>query len=165
MRLLLILPFLVTACALQEAPPSTPLPPLTLLPPPALVLAGSCQVNRDLADWLQYATFYAEEYVRLVSAAAAKAPADMYDDVILLGQMRDDFSQVKTPDCAEPAQRLIVAAMTRAVEGFQAVINGDSSSLGSTVADVLAQFDQVALIQAELTARLEAQLREPSSGS
>jgi hypothetical protein len=155
--LMTVLAFLAGCAPAQEAD----LPPLTIEPPPTLTFAGDCNVDRDLADWLEYSTFYAGEFVELVSAAAAKSAAEMYDDVALMGRMRADFSGVAAPDCAQAAQELMVGAMSRAVDGFQSFINRENSSLGSTVADTLGQFDRVIALQNELMSRLEAQLQEP----
>ncbi len=134
------------------------LPPLTLVPPPTPILAGDCSVNSDLANWLEFSTFYVTEFVEAVTGAAAKNTVEMYEDVILMGQMRADFSSVAAPDCAEEAHRRIVDAMTHAVAGFQAFINQDADSLGTTVADVLSLFDQIVVVQNDLMARLEIQL-------
>jgi hypothetical protein len=42
----------------------SPVPPLTLLPPPTVTFAGSCSENSDLANWLEYSTFYVGEFVK-----------------------------------------------------------------------------------------------------
>ncbi len=154
-----VVPLLLTACALGEGLPPTPITPLTLEPPPALTLAGDCNLSSDLADWLQFSTYYAQEFNDLVSAAASKPAGEMYADVELMGKLRADFSSVPAPDCAEPAHRLIVTTMTRAIDGFQPYINGEANSLGNTVAEILAQFDQIDAIQADLNRRLEEQLQ------
>lgn len=156
---------LLTACALGEGLPPTPAAPLTLEPPPDLTLVGDCNISSDLADWLQFSTYYAKEFTELVSETAAKSPGEMYADVILMGKMRADFSGVSAPDCAEPAHRMMVVTMTRAIDGFQAYVNGEADSLGNTVAEVLGQFDQLAAIQADLNRRLEAQLQAQQTNS
>jgi hypothetical protein len=155
--LCLLLWMLVAGCMPQAV--GTPPPPLTLTPPPTLTFTGSCADNRDLSDWLEYSTFYVEEFTKLVSVAAAKHIYETFDDVIMMSRMRADFSGVAAPDCAETAHQMIVRAMNRAVDGFQAVINQDADGLGSTVAEVLGQFDQAIALQNDLTARLETQLQ------
>ncbi|MBZ0301006.1 MAG: hypothetical protein K8J31_14760 [Anaerolineae bacterium] len=162
--LLLIPMLLLTACALGEGPSPTPPPPLTVGPPPTLTFSGDCVVSRELADWLQYSTYYVTRFTELLTQAGSKRAGEMYEDVVMMSRMRDDFGGIATPDCAEPAQRLIVVTMTRAIESFQAYVNGESSSLDNTVAEALGQFDQVNVIQKDLNTRLEAQLREQQTG-
>jgi hypothetical protein len=114
-----------------------------------------------LSNWLEFSTFYVGEFVDLVSAAAAKHINNTYDDVVMMARLRGDFSKIAAPDCAQAAQQMIVGAMTRAVDGFQAAINQDADGLGNTVAEVLGQFDQVIAIQNGLMAQLESQLQAP----
>jgi hypothetical protein len=160
-----IMPVVVlTACALAETPPPTTHPPLTLAPPPELAFAGDCNISSNLADWLLYSTYYVSEFTELVSAAAEKRAGEAYDDVLLMARMRDDYSTVATPDCAEPAQRMIVGTMTRAVQRFQAFVNGESRDLSATLRETLGQFDQVAAIQRDLNSRLESQLSQQQTG-
>ena len=155
----LLLLTLVVSCMPQAM--GTPPPPLTLTPPPTLTFTGECTDSRDLSNWLEFSTFYVGEFRELVSAAAAKHVNDTYDDVVMMGRLRADFSTIAAPDCAQTAQQMIVGAMTQAVDSFQAVMNQDADGLGDTVAEVLGQFDQVAVIQNELMAQLESQLRAP----
>lgn len=139
----------------------TPPPPLTLTPPPPLTFAGECTNSRDLSNWLEFSTFYISEFRELVSEAAARHIYDTYDDVVMMARLRTDFSGIAAPDCAQAAQQMTVDAMTQAVDSFQAVMNQDADGLGNTVAEVLTQFDQVAVIQGELMAQLESQLQAP----
>ena len=151
---------LLSACALQEGPPATPPPPLTIAPPPTLSFAGSCNDSSTLSDWLHVSTFYVSEFSDLISNTAVKAPDEMYADVITMGQMRDIISQTVTPDCAEPAHRLMVRTMDEAIEGFQKLINGEADSLNDIVTVSLGQLGQVEVSHNELLAQLEAQLQE-----
>lgn len=154
----IIVLLLVAGCASnpQEMPP-----PLTFSPPPTLTFTGECADSGSLSNWLEFSTFYVREFMTLVSTAAAKNATDAYSDVILMGRMRKDFSAIAAPDCAETAQNMIVSAMTRAVDSFQSFVNREADGLGNTVAEVLSQFDQVIVLQNELTSRLEAQLGAP----
>lgn len=154
-----ILLLLVAGC--MSAPQGTPPPPLTFVPPPTLTFAGECSDSSSLSNWLEFSTFYVREFMTLVSTAAAKNAADAYSDVILMGRMRRDFSGVAAPDCTQTVQQMIVGTMTRAVDGFQTYVNRETDGLGNTVAEVLSQFDQVIVLQNELTAQLEAQLGAP----
>lgn len=164
-RCLYVIPLLLlAACALGEGPSPTPHPPLTVGPPPTLTFSGDCTVSRELADWLQYSTYYVTRFTELMTQAGSKRVDEMYEDVLLMSRMRDDFGGVATPDCAEPAQRMIVVTMTRAVDNFQSYVNGEASSLGNAVAEALGQFDQVAVIQKDLNDRLEAQLNAQQTG-
>lgn len=139
----------------------TPPPPLTLTPPPTLTFAGECTNSRDLSNWLEFSTFYVSEFRKLVSEAAAKHINDTYDDVVMMARLRTDFSGIAAPDCAQSAQQMIVVAMSQAISSFQAFMNQDADGLGNMVAEVLAQFDQVAVIQGELMTQLESQLQSP----
>lgn len=153
---------IVGACASEGG---TPLPPLTVSPPPTPNFTGDCASSRDLADWLQYSTFYVTDFARVMSEAAAKGKGDMYDDVILMGRMRADYGGIAAPDCAEAAHTVLVSAMSEAVSNFQAYINGEADSLGNTVAQVLGQLDEVSAIQTDLNTRLENQLQQQQTGS
>lgn len=158
-RLLLCIPIMfLTACALQEGPEATLPPPLTLAAPLPIVLEGDCNNNQNLADWLQFSTYYVGEFSELVTSTATKDPGAMYEDVVMMGRIRDVIGRTPAPDCAEAAHRMFIRAIDRAIEVFQATANRSVDGLGNIVAETLGQFDQVALVQAELTERLEVQL-------
>lgn len=150
---------LLTACALSEGLPATLPPPLTIAPGPALTAAGSCEDNRALSDWLQVSMDYAGRFATLVAEAGTRSTGDLYADVVMMGRMRAVVGEVATPDCAQPPQRMMMATMDRAIERFQAYVNGDADNLGNVVAETLGQIDQVGLVYAELLQRLEAQLQ------
>ncbi len=154
---------LSAACALNEGPAPTALPPLTVPAAPTLTLEGDCNVNRDLANWLQFTQYHIGEFTNLVSTAATQGVGEMYDSVQLMGRIRQMVAERAVPDCGEPAQRMVVETMTRAIDGFQSHVNGDNVDLTALVAEVLAQFDQVALIYDELNTRLESQLQEETT--
>lgn len=159
-----VLSILLVACALQEPLPATLPPPLTIAPPPALTIAGSCDENRALADWLQFSIDYADQFATLVAETATKAVDKMADDVVLMGRMRDIIAGLPTPECAEPAQRMMMATMARAIGRFLAYINRESDSLGNMVAETLGQLDQIGVIHDDLMVRLETQLEAQNAG-
>jgi hypothetical protein len=150
----------LAACALQEGPPITAPPPLTLEAPAPLRFEGDCNDNRDLANWLQFTNYQVGEFASLVSTTATLSPIEMRDQVQVLATMRQAVSQTAAPDCAEPAHRLVIETMNRAIEAFLARSNGEAVDLNQIIAEVLGQFDQIAVIYEDLNARLEAQLQE-----
>ena len=79
---------LSAACALSEGPAPTAPPPLTVPAAPTLTLSGDCNVNRDLANWLQFTQYHIGEFTDLVSTTATQSAADMYDNVELMGRIR-----------------------------------------------------------------------------
>lgn len=160
-----LLLMLLAACALQEPMPVTPPPPLTIPPPPELTMTGSCDDNSALSDWLQFSIDYANQFASLVAEAGAKPAADMADDVVLMGRMRDVIAGVPTPDCAEPAQRMMIETMNRAIDRFLVYVNRDADNLDNIVAETLGQLDQISTIHDELMTRLDEQLQAQNSGS
>ena len=154
-----VLALFLASCALGDTAPRTPPPPVTVSPPPTITFSGDCEVNRELSDWLEYSTFYVGKFVDLISAAGAKPSDAVYDDVVLMGRLRGDFSSVPVPNCAEPVEGMILTAMSGAIDGFQSYANGDSDSVSNLVADTLRQFDLVTAGQQGLNAQLETQLR------
>jgi hypothetical protein len=160
-RSLLVVPMiLLSACALQEAPAPTLPPPLTLAAPPPIILEGNCDNNQNLADWLQFSTYYVGEFTGLVTLTATKDPSEMYDDVVMMSRIQDVVGRTPAPDCAEAAHRILMRAIEQAITDFQAIANHEKAGLGNIVAETLGQFDQVAVVQEELTQRLETQLAE-----
>lgn len=150
---------LAVSCGPGASAPAVTVPPLTVSPPPTPAFSGTCDTSRDLANWLESSMFYAQEFADLVSQAVGKPVAGMVEDVVYMARMRADFGQVAAPDCAENTQRMILEAMTDAVEGFQAFINGEASQVDGVAADVLRQMDQVSASHDGLMARLETQLQ------
>jgi hypothetical protein len=152
---------LLTACAIWEDPPGAPVVPLTLEPGPTLIFEGICDNNRELADWLQYSVYYADQFSELVKTTAAGNRAAIRSGTIEIATLRQEYAQVVTPDCAEPGQRMFFNAMDRAISGFQRYVNNDSTSLGNLLAEVLGEMDRIKLVQDELRDRLNAQLEQP----
>jgi|FLYN01.1.fsa_nt_gi hypothetical protein len=151
---------LLTACALGDTPSSpTPAPPITLAPPPTLTFSGNCESTPELDHWLQTTSFLAADFLTLVNDTAALDRGQMYEPVLRMAALRDQVSLTATPDCAQVVQELLNAAMNVAVDTFQAFANGESTELGTTVAQVSDQLETVMAMQQELIARLEAQYR------
>jgi hypothetical protein len=149
----------LAACAIGDSPEAmmTQLPPVTLNVPPTTVFAGDCELTPDLNDWLQTSVFIRRDFLDTMYGAALMAPIDMRNEVVRLASLRDQMSLLFAPNCAVDAHLILVAAMTQAVDAFQAFANGDSSSLGNTVEDVRSQMDTATAIQDELTLRLDQQ--------
>jgi hypothetical protein len=150
----------LTACALWEEPPSQPLIPLVLPSEPTLVFQGNCNNNASLADWLQYSTYYTDQFAELVTTTAAGDKPAIRSGILEMVALRDEYAQVKTPDCAEPGQRLFFSAMNRALVGFQQYVNGETNSLGNLLPEVLGEIDRINLVQDDLRIRLDKQLQE-----
>ena len=100
--LVVLMMIVLSGCALWEDPPTQPQPPLTLPPEPTLSFSGSCTNNRVLADWLQYSTYYVEQFSELVTATAAAHGLEMRESVVAIAALRDEYAPTVTPDCAEP---------------------------------------------------------------
>jgi hypothetical protein len=158
-----VLPLLLAACALGDTPSPTPAPPITLAPPPTLTFSGNCESTPELDHWLQTTSFLAADFLTLVNDTAALDPGQMYDSVLRMAALRDQVSLTATPDCAQVVQELLNSAMSVAVDTFQTYANGQSSELGTEVANVSNQIETVMAMQQELIARLEAQYREEES--
>ena len=159
-----VLALFLASCTLGDNATRTPPPPVTVSLPPTITYSGDCKINQELSDWLEYSTFYVGKFVDLVSSAGAKSSDAVYDDVVLMGRLRSDFSSVPVPNCAEPVEGMILSAMGRAIDGFQSYSNGDSDSVSNVVADTLRQFDLVTTGQRDLNAQLETQLRQQETG-
>jgi hypothetical protein len=149
----------LTACAIGDSPEAlmTQLPPVTLNAPPTTVFAGDCELTVDLNDWLQSTVFIRRDFLDTMYRAALMTAIDMRNEVVRLASLRDQLSLLAAPNCAVDAHLILVAAMTQAVDAFQAFANGDASSLGNTVEDVRSQVDTATAIQDELTLRLDQQ--------
>ncbi|MEO8611872.1 MAG: hypothetical protein ABI690_28495 [Chloroflexota bacterium] len=151
----------LSACALGDVTVNTtPLPPITLPPPPALNLVGSCDDTKALETWLQVSTELRENFQTQMNAAAAKSKNDMYGDIINLSALRDSGFGVATPDCAADAGMKLSDAMNLAVGAFQSFFNStDSSNLDSTVVDINYKLDSVQATQIELVKRMDSQFQ------
>lgn len=165
----LLLPIMLAACALGDVPNQvTAPPPLSIPPAPSLILEGSCDTTRDLELWLQITTGSLADFQTTMNAAAAKTGAQAYEDTITMAQIRDSASIVPTPDCANDAQLQLTDTMNKAVDAFQNYVNGQTSNISSTVAELNSQFDQVIAAQNDLLARMNTQIQsqiQPTAGS
>jgi hypothetical protein len=158
----LFLIMILAGCALWEEPPGAPLPPLTLEPEPTMIFRGNCSDNRALADWLQYSTYYVEQFAQLVTTTAAGDRSAIRAGVIEIAALREEYAQVETPNCAEPGQRMFMNVMSRAIDTFQRYANGETNSLANLLPEILGEVDRINLVQEELRARLNAQLEQPA---
>lgn len=161
-RLSFTLPLLLAACALGDVANPTPIPPITLAPPPTITFQGSCDATPELDRWLQTTFFLAGDFLTEMNNVAALERAQIFDGVLRLAAIRNQVSLTPTPDCAQAVQELLSAAMNTAVDTLQGYVNGDIQELGSTIADVSNQIEVVQAMQQELMARLEAQYQEES---
>jgi hypothetical protein len=158
--LCLLLPCLLAACALGDVPNSMPIPPVTLVPPATLTFEGNCEANAELDHWLQSSSFLAADFLTEINTAAALDRGEMYEPVLRLASLRDQLNRAPAPDCAHVVHELLSVAMSAGVDAFQAYVNGDTSELGTTIADVSNQIETVMAMQQELIARLEEQYRQ-----
>ncbi len=149
---------LLAGCSLWEEPPTQSIVPLSLPPEPTLIFRGNCNNNRELADWLQYSSYYVDQFADLVTTAAAENRATMRARVLEIAALREEYAQVATPNCAEPGQRMFFNAMDRALVSFQQYVNGETNNLGNLLPEVLGAIDRIYLVQDDLRARLDAQL-------
>lgn len=162
--LLLAGAILLGGCALSEDPVLTPPPPLTIMPGPTPILAGACELTRDLNEWLQASTFYAAEFGARLNAMSNQGRGTIYAYVQELAEMRNALSAVPAPDCTHTLHQLLLTTMDRAISTYQAFANGEVEQIGGTLSEVIGQLDRVAAGHAELTARLQAQFEAERRG-
>jgi hypothetical protein len=151
---------IISGCALGEVSNATPLPPITLAPPPALRLAGTCDDTKILETWLQVTSELRTNFQTLMNIAAAKDKVAMYEDVINLAALRDAAFAAETPDCAAETGIKLSDTMSQAVLAFQLFANGDATDLGNTVTETNTQLDTIAAAQTELITRMDAQFQQ-----
>ena len=154
---------ILTACALWEEPPSQPRLLLTIEPQPTLIFSGNCDNNRELADWLQYSTYYVEQFTELVTTTAAGNQQSIREGVAEIAALRADYAQVVTPDCAEPGQRMFLNAINRSIDTFRRYVNGEIDNIGNLLPEALGEIDRINLVQEELRTRLNAQLEQSAA--
>ncbi len=157
---ILVFPLVLAACALGEVSDSTPLPSITLAPPPAINLQGSCDDTKNLENWLQVTSQLTASFQTNMNEAATKSRNEVYDDVLDLAALRDSAFAVVTPDCAQEAELTLSDAMGQAVSAFQAFANGDAPDLGTTIVDVNNRLDQVISEQTSLLSRMNSQFQQ-----
>lgn len=155
----------LAGCALADAVPPTPAPPITLAPPPEMRFEGACTNTKELENWLQITTNLVTDFQTLMNAAAAKSQGELYPDVIQLAAIRDSMFEVATPDCAADAQLLLSDAANRAVSALQAFSNGDIPELGNAITDTNTQLDQVIGIQNVLLNQMNAQFQQQANAT
>jgi hypothetical protein len=155
---------LLAACALGDAPGTTTAPPVTLNAPPTLVFAGDCEGTEELNMWLQSMDFLVPEFLNTVNSMANLTREAMRERVIHLAGIRDQASEVATPDCAQHVQLLLTEAMNTAVTNFQAYANGDLQDLGNIVAEIIGQIDRVIAAQNDLITQLEEKFQQQRTG-
>jgi len=158
--LFLLLPGILTACALGDVSNATPLPPITLAPPPALNLVGTCDDTKTLENWLQVSTTLRDNFQTQMNAAAAKSKAEMSVDIPGLAALRDSSFEAATPDCAAEAGIKLSDTMSQAVTAFQRYVNGETPDLGNTVVDINGQIDQISVMQNDLIERMNTQFQQ-----
>jgi hypothetical protein len=151
---------ITTGCALGEVSNVTPLPPITLAPPPALKLVGTCDDTKTLETWLQTTSELRINFQTLMNTAAAKDKVSMYEDVINLAALRDLAFAAEIPDCAAEAGIKLSDIMSQTVTAFQSFVNGDTPDLGNTITEVNAQIDAITAAQNELISRMDAQFQQ-----
>jgi oligoribonuclease (3'-5' exoribonuclease) len=153
---------MLTACAIGDAPPGTPVP-ITLESPPTTVFAGDCSQTQGLDTWAQASEFFVAEFMKSVNTAATQSREEMHNTVIYMSKVRNEASKITTPDCAQDTQMMMIDSMNKAVDNFQAYANGDVSSLGNIAAEVIGELDRVIARQNELKAQLETQFQNPGN--
>lgn len=160
MKLVVILPLLLSACAIGDTGTPTPVPPVTLAPPPQIAFQGDCNVTHDLEMWLQVSTQLRDQFLTVMNETAAKNKAEMREGVLTMGALRDAMNQVVTPDCAADTEMALSDAINEAVDAFLAYVNGDRPDLGDTVAKVTERIEQITTVQDTLSVRMETQIQQ-----
>ena len=154
----ILLTTVVTGCAINDAGGKPQDLPITLNPPAALVVEGTCDITGELEAWLQVTVPVREQFQSRLNEAAAKNAADIHDDTLFLAGLRDTVARTQTPDCGEEAQGVLTKAMTGAVEALQAYFNHTlSRDLNTALAEPQKGLSQVTAIQTELITRMKNQ--------
>lgn len=159
-QLLLVtsLAVIVTGCAINDSGGKPPEAPITLAPPVALVIEGTCDITGELESWLQVTVPVREQFQSRLNEAAAKNAADIHDDTLYLAGLLDTVARTHTPDCGAEVQRVLTTAMTGAVTALQAYFNHTlSGDLNSALADPQKGLSQATSIQNDLITRMKNQ--------
>ena len=155
---LILLPIMLAACAINDSGTKLNVPPITLNAPAALVVEGNCNITGELEAWLQVTVPTREEFQSRLEEAAAKNAEDVRDDTLYLAGLRDTVAKTHTPDCGAEIQGVLVKAMVGGVEAIQAYFNHTlPSDLNTALAEPRKGLSQVTSIQNDLITRMKSQ--------
>ncbi|MBI1277074.1 MAG: hypothetical protein GC179_02995 [Anaerolineaceae bacterium] len=155
---LLMLPVMLAACAINDAGSKTAQPPITLNAPPAIVIEGNCEITGELEQWLQITVPTRQEFQSRLEEAAAKNAEDVHDDTLYLAGLRDTVAYAHSPDCGAEIQGVMVKAMADGVDALQAYFNHTlSTDLSTALAEARKGLSQAASIQNDLITRMRNQ--------
>jgi hypothetical protein len=160
-KVVFLLPLVLAACALGDVPATpTPLPPITLPPPPTLTFGGNCDNTHELESWLQTTSLLLADFQTQMNQAAAQNRNEAASTVISLSSMRDSAYKAVAPDCAADLQLKMSDAMNKAVTTIQTFANGGQADVGSTVAEVNNELDSISAAQKDLMKRMDDQYQK-----
>jgi hypothetical protein len=158
LAILTSLSLIITGCAINDSGNKPAAPPITLKPPAALVVEGTCEVTSKLEEWLQVTVPIREQFQSRLNEAAAKNASDIHDDTLYLAGLLDNVARTSTPDCGAEAQNVLTTAMSGAVAALQAYYNHTLSGDPNTaLAEPQKGLSQAADIQNELITRMKNQ--------
>lgn len=157
--MIIIITFVLTGCALNDMPSGTASPPVTVLPPPALVFEGECTTTKTLETWLQVTTQLVGQFQSGMNETITRNRASIYTDIQNLIALRDAAYSVTTPDCASDTQLILTDSMNKAVTAFQDYFNGTQADINATLVSLNEQFDQISIQQATLLEQMSAQFQ------
>lgn len=156
--ILTCLVFVITSCAINDSGKKGASPPITLNPPVASIVDGTCNVTGKLEEWLQVTVPIREQFQSRLNEAAAKNAADVHDDTLYLAGLLDNVARTSTPDCGAEVQNVLTTAMSGAVAALQAYYNHTlSGDLNAALAEPQKGLGQAAAIQNELITRMKNQ--------
>ncbi|MCB9451659.1 MAG: hypothetical protein H6672_09480 [Anaerolineaceae bacterium] len=160
---IILVVILLVACTVDESGQPTLPAPITLTPPAAITVQGTCDENSTLERWLQTTSLALSDFIVTMNSTAAQERAGMSDSIYRLAALRDAVIAAAAPDCGIGVQERMVDAMNTVVTTLQGYFNGDLPNLGSTIGDASALLDRVIAEQNELIVRLETQINQQNN--
>jgi hypothetical protein len=155
---ILLLPLVLAACAAGDVPATpSPVPPVTIPPPPTLTFGGKCDNTHELESWLQTTSMLLSDFQTQMNQAAAQNRNEASVTVVGLSKLRDSAYEVAAPDCAADLQLKMSDAMNKAVAVLEKFANGGDADVGATVAEVNTEIDTVSAAQKDLMKRMDTQ--------
>ncbi len=138
----------------------TALPPLTLNPPPTLVLRGDCDVTDELENWLRLAAYSRRDFLVLVEEAGSKNRHTLFADTVEMDTLLQSLSSRPAPDCAQEFQESLLGIMRQTTLLFQEYVNGDRDDLSVIVENTTRELQMTGQALSELEHRLQLQRGE-----
>jgi len=158
--LLVIFGLGLTACGgTAPAATSTPLPPLTVLPPADAIFVEGC-ATADLENWVERVDFLLRDFVTKLNLAQGQSPTLARTTLQSMIPLRDALVAIPAPDgCAGDAHRLMIQLVEAAVDHLLAYTNGENPDVNASMDDVDQMLGELQTLQNSLETLLDAQLQ------